>query len=453
MGHIIPLVECAKKLVQYEFSVTIIIPTSEDPTPKAQSTLLEKLPESIQYTLLPPVTLPENISSGGRIFFTVALSLPFLRDTLESLSKTTNLVSLVVDPFGIVAFELASEFNISKTLFFTASAMMLLLCFHLPKLDETIKCEYRDLPEPIKLPGCVPVHGSNLVESLQDRTHIEYEGFLESVKLFNNADAILLNSFVDLEEGAIKALQEEEPTRPPVYPIGPLIQGGSSELGLQRSDCLKWLDEKPLGSVLFVSFGSGGTLSCHQFNELALGLEMSGQCFLWVIRSPNDESTDDAFFGSSDQNDPLSFLPEEFLERTKEQGLVVPFWAPQSEVLAHESTGGFITHCGWNSILESVFSGVSMIAWPLYAEQKMNAVMLTEGLKAGLKLKGGENGVVGREEIARVVKNLMEGQEGKRVRQKVRGLKDAAKKVLAEDGSSIRSLHDLELKWKNCKSV
>ncbi|KAL7212943.1 hypothetical protein ACSBR2_015607 [Camellia fascicularis] len=115
------------------------------------------------------------------------------------------------------------------------------------------------------------------------------------------------------------------------------------------------------------------------------------------------------------------------------RGLVVPSWAPQIEVLSHHATGGFVTHCGWNSTLESIVHGVPLIAWPLFAEQKMNAVMLTEGLNVALRPKREETGLVGQEEIAKVVKSLMEGEEGKKVRQRTEGLKDAAASLSHDD--------------------
>ncbi|KAH7847605.1 hypothetical protein Vadar_028006 [Vaccinium darrowii] len=155
-------------------------------------------------------------------------------------------------------------------------------------------------------------------------------------------------------------------------------------------------------------------------NELAFGLEMSEQRFLWVVRSPNDKG---ALSDVNDQNDPLIFLPDGFLDRTKGLGLVVPSWAPQAQILSHRSTGGFLTHCGWNSTLESVVNGIPLIAWPLYAEQKMNAVILTEDLKVVLRLKVSENGIIERTEIADVVKRLMKGEEGNVVRSRTGDLK------------------------------
>ncbi|KAK1377180.1 UDPGT domain-containing protein [Heracleum sosnowskyi] len=257
----------------------------------------------------------------------------------------------------------------------------------------------------------------------------------------------MVNTFKDLEEGAIQALQDLG--SPPIYPVGPLVQMDHLSTAADGLDCLRWLDDQPRGSVLFVSFGSGGTLSSNQITELALGLEMSEQRFLWVVRSPDDEIANASFFSIQTKKDPVDFLPQGFIERTKGQGLVVPNWAPQAQILSHGSTGGFMTHCGWNSILETVVNGVPVIAWPLYAEQKMNSAMLTEGLKVALRPQVSEKGLVGRVEIATLVKHLMEGEEGKRLRTRMRDLKDAASKVLSDEGSSTKAIAQVASKWSS----
>ncbi|CAL5381321.1 unnamed protein product [Camellia sinensis] len=448
MGHLIPSIEFAKQLVHHHhFSATILIPSAAPPT-TAQKTVLQKLPKTIHHIFLPPVQLPDDpLSVASQISLTVTLSLPSIKHTLASLSTSTRLVSLIVDPFGIDAIDGAKEFGVLPYLFFPSSAMTLLFCLHLPKIDETVTGEYRDLPEPIQLPGCVPVHGTDLPNPFQDRSNKAYKGLIESLKRYGLAKGIIVNTFVDMEDGAIKALLVDEPGKPPVYPVGPLIRTCSSD-ELERSECLKWLDDQPSGSVVFVSFGSVGTLSHDHVNELALGLELSGQRFLWVVRNPSDNASVSSF-NAHNQNDPFSLLPKGFLERTQGRGLVVPSWAPQIEVLSHRATGGFLTHCGWNSTLESTVHGVPLIAWPLFAEQKMNAVMLTEGLKVALRPKSHESGLVGREEIAEVVKSLMEGEDGKEVRRRMEGLKNAAAKVFSGEGSSAKSLSDLAFKLKN----
>ncbi|KAK2995905.1 hypothetical protein RJ640_028313 [Escallonia rubra] len=421
-------------------------PSSSGPPPESQKAVLAALPSNINHLFLPPVHFPPDMNPEVQLFLTISRCLSSIRDALKSLLATTGFAALIVDAFGIDAFDVARELGVPPYLFFTAGATTLSFCFYLPKLDEMVSCEYRDLPEPVQIPGCFPIHGRDLLAPVQDRSGEAYKKVLYNVKRFRLAEGVLVNSFMELEEGAIKALQEEEPGKPPVYVIGPLI-GSSKEP--ERSECLRWLDKQPDGSVLFVSFGSGGTLSYDQINELALGLEMSGQRFLWVVRSPNDKFANGAFFDPQSQNDPLGFLPKGFLDRTKGQGLVVPSWAPQIEVLGHRSTGGFLTHCGWNSTLETVVHGVPMIVWPLFAEQRMNAIMLTEWLNVALRPNANESGLVERKEIEKVVKDLMKGEEGNRIRNNLKELQDAAVRALGKEGSSTKSLSKLAIQLKN----
>jgi len=210
---------------------------------------------------------------------------------------------------------------------------------------------------------------------------------------------------------------------------------------------LRWLDKQECNSVLYVSFGSGGTLCEEQIKELAWGLELSGQKFLWVLRPPNKFGII-ADFGARNE-DPLEFLPEGFLQRTVGQGLVVPYWASQVQILGHGAIGGFLCHCGWNSTLEGVVHGIPLITWPLFAEQKMNAVLLTDDLKVALRAKVNENGIVEREEIRGMIRKLMVEEEGKEIRQRMRNLKDVANDALKDDGSSTVTLTQLALKWKS----
>lgn len=455
MGHLIPLVELAKLLVHHHnFTITFIIPTVGPPT-KPQNTLLQTLPKSINYFFLPPIDfhdLPQETQTETKITLSVTRSLSAIRKIFESLAANSNLVALVVDIFGTDAFDIAKEFNVPSYLFWSSMAMGLILLLYMPKLDKMVSCEYRDLAEPVKLPGCIPISGADFPESFRDRKSEAYKWFLQYGKRVHLAEGILVNSFMELEPDAIKTLKDDIGLcGTPLYSIGPLIQTSPCN-GPGGLECLKWLDEQPRGSVLFVSFGSGGTLSFEQLNELALGLEMSGTKFLWVVKSPDNKASDASFFSVQSQTDPLGFLPKGFVERTKlGQGLLVPSWAPQSEVLGHDSIGGFLSHCGWNSILESIVNGVPLIAWPLYAEQKMNANVLCDGLKVALRPKANENGIVGCEEIGRVVKELMEGEEGIRVRVKMNGWKEAANKALSKEGSSMKALSELVMKLKKHK--
>lgn len=238
-----------------------------------------------------------------------------------------------------------------------------------------------------------------------------------------------------------------------VYTVGPLIRSLSASGEEGTADCLKWLDLQPKSSVLFVSFGSAGTLSCAQTSELALGLEASGQRFLWVARSPIDLNASGSYFTAESADNPLAYLPAGFLERTKGVGLVVSSWAPQVEVLAHASTGGFLSHCGWNSTLESASRGVPIICWPLFAEQRMNALILAEEVGMAMRLKAGEDGLFGREEIGSVVRELMEGKEGERMRKKAKVLQAEAAAAMGEGGSSSMALAAVAEKWRTFSTV
>ncbi|KAI4338372.1 hypothetical protein MLD38_023438 [Melastoma candidum] len=449
MGHLIPLVELSKRLVRHHpgLKVCFLIPNDGSPS-KAQESHLRSLPPStFSYTFLPPVSfhdLPPNTRVETIISLTVSRSLPSLRSSLSSLSRSTTLLALFVDLFGTDAFEVSREFNVPPYIFFPSTATTLSLIFYLPTLDQSVDCEYREITHPVRIPGCIPLPGSELFDPVQDRKDEAYRWVLHHAKRYPLAEGILENSFAELEPGPLKYLLVDDPSRPPVFPVGPLVnmEPPSSADNGKSSECLRWLDEQPHDSVLYVSFGSGGTLSTEQMDELAHGLEMSGQRFLWVVRSPNDTVANATYFSvNNGQREPFEFLPSGFLERTKRRGLVVASWAPQAQVLACRSTGGFLTHCGWNSTLESVVNGVPLIAWPLYAEQKMNAEVLTKDTKVALRAEAeGESGVVRRGEVERVVRGLMDGKEGKEVRNRVKDLKHAASKVLSVDGSSTKAL-------------
>ncbi|XP_061349904.1 hydroquinone glucosyltransferase-like [Gastrolobium bilobum] len=454
MGHLIPMIEFAKRLTcHHNLAVTFIIPTDGPPS-KAQTTVLRSLPRAISHIFLPPVTLsdlPLDTKVGSLICNIVLRSLPSLRRALLSLTATHRVAAFVVDFIGTDAFDVIREFNVPPYIFFPSTAMFLSFSFYVPQLDKAVQCEFRDLPEPVQIPGCVPVHGKDLVDGAYHRNSDCYKWLLHHSKRFSMAEGIIENSFYELEPETIEFLHSDEPGRPPIYPVGPLVNEDSPQTG--DEECLRWLDEQPRGSVIFVCFGSGGTLSSAQMNELALGLEMSEQRFLWVVKSPNEKIANASYFIVDSHSDPFDFLPKGFVERTKERGLVVPSWAPQAQVLSHESIGGFLTHCGWNSILESVVNGVPLVAWPLYAEQTMNAVLVTQDMRVALRPKVNENGLVEREEIGSVVKNLMEGEEGKKLRYRMKDLKVAADKALGENGSSTKQISLLALKWQGKTTV
>ncbi|XP_054779535.1 hydroquinone glucosyltransferase-like [Prosopis cineraria] len=456
-SHLIPLIELAKQLVVYHplFHVTFLIPTFGPPSSTTLS-ILQTLPPQIDFTVLPQVNQndmpPKAVHPATHMHLTVTYSLPSLRQALVSLSSRTQLVAMIADVFSVDALELAKQFNLKTYAYCASSGASLSFYLSFPKLDkdlEIVSTEFRELKQPVKLPGCAALQGTDLFDTVQERASESYRTILHISKGLDFADGIILNSFIDLERKVITALQESNHKYPPIYPLGPILQSESASMNKPASQCLKWLDNQPPNSVLYVSFGSGGTLSQEQLNELALGLEMSNHKFLWATRAPNEFSS--SAYLCAQKEDPLDYLPEGFHERTKDRGLVVPSWAPQIEVLKHKSTGGFLTHSGWNSTLESVFYGKPMIVWPLFAEQRMNAVMLTEELKIAARPKENENnnGIVEKEEVSRIVKSVMEGDEGKEINRRIQVFKNDAVKALGKDGSFTRTLTSLALQWKN----
>ncbi|CAO2822239.1 unnamed protein product [Amaranthus hypochondriacus] len=206
-----------------------------------------------------------------------------------------------------------------------------------------------------------------------------------------------------------------------------------SEIGENRHECLKWLDQQEIGSVLYVSFGSTTSLTDEQIDELANGLERCGEKFIWVLRraDPND------VLGEADRvNRPK--LSEGYEDRVRGRGLIVRDWAPQLEILAHRSVGGFMSHCGWNSCLESISMGVPIAAWPMHSDQPRNAILVTDVLRIGVLVRGWEHRekVVNSSRIEGVVKTLMGSKEGMEMKKRAKELGDEVRTSFDEGGAS-----------------
>nr|GFC52779.1 hydroquinone glucosyltransferase-like [Tanacetum cinerariifolium] len=209
MGHLIPLVEFAKKLKNnHNIGATFIIP-NDGPLSKSQYDFLDALPNGLNYIILPPISfddLPQDTQMETRISLMVTRSLDSLREVFNSLVVENNMVALFIDLFGTDAFDVAIEFGVAPYAFFPSTAMGLSLFLHLPKLDQMVSCEYRDLPEPVQIPGCIPVRGIDLLDPVQDRKKDAYKWVLHNAKRYMMAKGIVVNSFKELEGGALEAL-------------------------------------------------------------------------------------------------------------------------------------------------------------------------------------------------------------------------------------------------------
>ncbi|XP_047311931.1 zeatin O-xylosyltransferase-like [Impatiens glandulifera] len=197
---------------------------------------------------------------------------------------------------------------------------------------------------------------------------------------------------------------------------------------------LEWLDKQPPNSVIYVSFGSSTTMSHEQINELAIGLEESKQRFLWVLR---DADRVDIFNAETK----ILQLPEGFEERVKGVGKVTRDWAPQLGILRHPSVGGFMSHCGWNSCLESLTMGVPLATWPMHSDQPHNALLMTHILKVGVQVMGwGERDeLVTSSAIKKSIENLMASNEGHAVRTRAEELSKVIKQSVDDDNWELNS--------------
>lgn len=448
MGHLIPILVLANRLAaQHHVRVTVLLVTTSASPPESKLPFHEEL---VQIIKLPPVDISHLVDPFTQVFTRLILmvreALPFIRSAIATMDRRPD--ALFVGHFGNEALAIAVEFDMAKYVYFPSMAWFTALTVYCPVLDQEIEGEYVDRPEHLGIPGCKSVRPEDVVDPMLDRNNQQYNDYINMGKQICLFDGILSNSWEDLEPITFEAFRENESLKSvvniPVYPIGPLTR--PLQRAGPKNDLMEWLDRQPGESVVFVSFGSGGMLSAEQMTELAWGLALSRQRFVWVVRPPTKGRVDDAFFsqGSAGSDGAPDYLPDGFLSRTRDVGYLVPEWAQQVEILNHFAIGGFLSHCGWNSTLESITSGVPMIAWPLYAEQKLNAAFLVEEVGVALRPQVlPTKQVVGREEIEKLVRTLMEGKEGDIMREKAKVLKTRAAETLRRGGSSHRSMSGL----------
>ncbi|XP_059648051.1 7-deoxyloganetin glucosyltransferase-like [Cornus florida] len=444
-GHINPMLKLAKLLHSSGFHITFVLTDfnynlfvkSRGPnyleglSDFRFETIPDGLPSTNQRGIL---DLPALCAS-----MTIHCSRPF-RNLIEKLNASPNVppVTCVVSD-GVMNFTLkvAEELGIPEVLFFTPSACGMLGYYQFQELIERGYFPLKDesclsngfLHTAIDwVPAMKGVRLKDLPTFIRttNREDTMFNYNLESVNNALKAKSVILNTFDDLEQEVLDAMRSKFSE---LYTIGPLsmlhqrlceAKQECIELNLWKEDveCLDWLDKREAKSVVYVNYGSLIIMTPEQLNEFAWGLANSKCSFLWVIR-PN------LVKGATE------VVSDDFMEEIEGRGLVLD-WCPQEKVLSHPSVGCFLTHCGWNSTLESICEGVPMICWPFFAEQQTNCFYLCNKWRIGMEIDTD----VKREKVEGLVRDLMEGEKGKEMRVQGMEWKTKAEKATRPGGSS-----------------
>nr|UYE91549.1 putative glycosyltransferase [Anoectochilus roxburghii] len=446
MGHLNPMVEFGKLLLRRGLSVTILIfqfPAIDNRAIDSYISGVSAANSSLSIRRLP---FPPSSPAAGSLVDLVRLALPILKDYLSA----SPACAIILDFFFDAGLDVAAELRVPCYFFFASSASNLAAFLYLPTLHHQITDSFKDLGDtPIHFPGFPrPISASDMPNRISDRTTELYKNVIVQFERLAGSAGIIVNSFRSLEPKALSAIASGLcfPGRlmAPVYSVGPITatdNRGDKETGSElRHGSLAWLDGQPSGSVVFLCFGSMGGLPEAQLREIAVGLERSGQRFLWVVRCGTQLQMPNGVTSPGKEMNLDAVLPEGFVERTRGRGLVVSSWAPQVSVLGHTAVGGFVTHCGWNSVLESIVAGVAMIAWPMYAEQRMNKVFLVEEARLAVEMRGYKNELVRAEEVEEKVRWLMESEGGKELRARAAAAGESGREAMREGGASYEDV-------------
>ncbi|CAK9163140.1 unnamed protein product [Ilex paraguariensis] len=453
-GHINPMLKLAKLLHHRGFHITFVNteynhrrllksrgPNSLDGLPDFSfDTIPDSLPFSDADATQDIPSLSESTSKNCLTHFCNLLSK--LNDTSSS---DVPPVSCIVSD-GCMSFTLkaAERFGLPEVMFWTPSACGVLAYTQYRHLVERGFTPLKDMSyvtngylETIVdwVPGIKDIRLRDFPSFIRTTNpdDIMLNFLITEVAGITKTTAIVLNTFDALEHDVLEALSTMHPR---IYTIGPIhlmleqiqdnrLKSISSNLWKEDTTCIEWLNNKQPNSVLYVNFGSVTVMTAQQLTEFAWGLANSKKPFLWIIRP-------DIVVGDS------AMLPPEFVMETEERGMLAS-WCPQEQVLNHPAIGGFLTHCGWNSTLESVCGGVPVICWPFFAEQPTNCRYSCVEWGIGMEIDND----VKRDEVEGLVGELMEGQKGKEMKRRAMDWKNKAEEATRPGGSSHMNLEKL----------
>ncbi|GAB2279724.1 hypothetical protein Dimus_014364 [Dionaea muscipula] len=462
MGHITPMVELAKRLVQRHPMISVNICIYD--TSMLQNNTLDANPyfvsKRIKFLEIPEPENSVNTTIQGS-HPTMESYGPVLKQVVEDKivksDSAGRLAGFVLDFFAAQMMDVAKELNVPAYIFYASNCGSLGINLHFQHLRDDLGVDVTEFISQVAeldLPGFkIPVPCKLLPGSF-----LQKEGgsndTLNRAKRYRSAKGILVNTFEEVEPYGLRYLTEN-PDIPSIYPVGPVInvdaqikQAGNA--GVEKVDpIIGWLDDQPQESVVFLCFGTWGIFDDDQVREIAKALERSGHRFLWALRRPAtpDDKTGPGPPRGSENVGAADVLSDGFLERTANRGKVIG-WAPQVTVLSHPAVGAFVSHCGWNSILESLWFGVPVAAWPMYAEQQINAFRLVRELELAVEIRMDyrsqskwtkkSNGLVVADVIENAIRKVMDIDDG--FRRKLKEMSVACREARKEGGSSYNGL-------------
>ncbi|EEF47681.1 UDP-glucosyltransferase, putative [Ricinus communis] len=439
-GHTLPLLDLTHQLSLHNLTLTILT------TPKNLSTLSPLLSthSNIRPLIFPLPSHPslpagvENVKELGNTGnLPIIASLRKLYDPIIQWfrSQVNPPVALISDFFLGWTLALANEINIPRFTFYSSGAFLASVADHCWNHIDVVKnlkvVDFVDLPT---TPSFNEEHLPSMFRSY-DESDPDWEVVKEGSLANMSSYGCVFNSFEALE-GEYLGFLKKKMGHDRVYGVGPLSLLGPDHSPRGNSGSFahvfNWLDGCPNGSVVYVCFGTQKLMSNTQMEALATGLEMSMARFIWVVKT-----------GSAHQRESgYGEVPDGFEDRVARRGMVVRGWAPQAKLLSHAAVGGFLSHCGWNSVLEGIASEVLILSWPMEADQFVNEKLLMD-LGMAVRVCMGTDSVPDSAELGKVIGESMNGVGYEQEKRKARELKSRALGAVREGGSSLRDLKEL----------
>lgn len=424
-NQLLPFLEFSCRLASHGISITIL--TTRSHSPPLQHLLERAKTESLDirplYIPLPSDQMEMEEDIHWKSVPLLIYSFRLLAEPIEKwIQQQASRPACIISDFYLGWTQrISAKLAIPRVVFHTSSAFGTCvdnsLWTQMPHLGVKTDDEYFIMPD---LPLQIAFRRAQI--SRTARTFQRFDPvseFMRENRLLNlQSWGALINTFYDLELAHIGHLHTT--TSRPVWPLGPLLPSRDFHNSKDESHrCLQWLDSQMAESVLYVCLGNHSVLSDEQTMELACGLEALDKPFIWV-------------------NNSTSAIPQRFEERVDKNrgGFIIRGRAPQHLILSHHSVGGFLTHCDWNSALQSIAMGVPMITWPISGDQFCNSLLLSELLKIAVQLCEGENGVPNREGLHRAVAQIMEQDSGGEERRKAKEIGELTRKTMDERGGS-----------------